>query len=120
MSTPPPAHAMQPDNISGGKPAGQLLSTPIRSRAKHSPRVIHFRLDSMQSLANLIDRRNISSRVSELSPGDAARWGSMSVHQMVCHLNDSYKIGLGEKYASPASGFFERTLLKWLALEMPL
>ncbi len=74
----------------------------------------------MQSLANLLDRRNITGRMSKLSPGDAARWGSMSVHQMVCHLNDSYKIGLGEKYASPASGFFERTLLKRLALDVPL
>jgi hypothetical protein len=74
----------------------------------------------MQSLANLIDRRNISGRMSKLSPGDAARWGSMSVHQMVCHLDDSYKIGLGEKYASPASGFLERTLLKRLALDVPL
>jgi hypothetical protein len=74
----------------------------------------------MQSLTNLIDRRNISARMSELSPDDAARWGSMSVHQMVCHLDDSYKIALGEKYASPASGFFERTLLKRLALDVPL
>ena len=44
----------------------------------------------------------------------------MSAHQMVCHLDDSYKCGLGEKYASPATGFLQRTLLKWLALEMPL
>jgi hypothetical protein len=44
----------------------------------------------------------------------------MSVHQMVCHLDDSYKVGLGEKYASPATGFWQRTLLKWLALEAPL
>jgi hypothetical protein len=74
----------------------------------------------MQSLTNLIDRRNISGRMSELSAADVARWGFMSVHQMVCHLNDSYKIGLGEKYASPASGFLQRTLLKPLALDLPL
>ena len=42
------------------------------------------------------------------------RAGAMSVHQMVCHLNDSYKIGLGEKYASPATGFFsERCSSGW-------
>src|SRR5258708_13717245 len=120
MSTPPPAHAMQPANISGGKPAGQLRSTPIRSPAKCNLPVILFRLNSMKRLSNLADRRNISGRMSELSPGDAARWGSMSVHQMMCHLNDSYKLGLGEKSASPASGFLQRTLLKWLALEAPL
>ena len=74
----------------------------------------------MKSLANLADRQNISLRITALSPDDAARWGTMSAHQMVCHLDDSYKCGLGEKYASPATGYLQRTLLKWLALEMPL
>jgi hypothetical protein len=44
----------------------------------------------------------------------------MSVHQMVCHLNDAYKCALGEKYASPATGFLQRTVLKSLALNSPL
>jgi hypothetical protein len=74
----------------------------------------------VKTLSNLADRQNISSRISVLAPADMARWGFMSVHQMVCHLNDSYKLGLGEKHASPATGYLQRTLLKWLALEMPL
>jgi Protein of unknown function (DUF1569) len=74
----------------------------------------------VKSLANLADRQNISLRITALSPEDAARWGSMSVHQMICHLDDSYKCGLGERYASPATGYLQRTLIKWLALEMPL
>jgi hypothetical protein len=74
----------------------------------------------VKTLSNVIDRQNISSRISALSPGDTAQWGFMSVHQMMCHLDDSYKLGLGEKYAAPATGFFQRTLLKWLALEMPM
>ena len=44
----------------------------------------------------------------------------MSVHEMVCHLDDSYKCGLGERYASPATSFVQRTLVKWLALHMPM
>jgi Protein of unknown function (DUF1569) len=74
----------------------------------------------VKTLSNLADRQNISLRLSALSPDDAARWGSMSAHQMVCHLDDSYKVGLGEKYASQATGYLQRTLVKWLALEMPL
>jgi Protein of unknown function (DUF1569) len=74
----------------------------------------------VKTLSNLADRQNISLRLSALSPDDPARWGSMSAHQMVCHLDDSYKVGLGEKYASPATGYLQRTLVKWLALEMPL
>src|ERR1700687_5338950 len=74
----------------------------------------------MKSLSNLADRQSISLRLSALLPRDGARWGSMSAHQMVCHLDDSYKVGLGEQYASPATGYLRRALLKWLALEMPL
>lgn len=44
----------------------------------------------------------------------------MSVHQMVCHVGDAYKCPLGEKSAAPATGLLQRTLLKWLALDVPL
>jgi hypothetical protein len=44
----------------------------------------------------------------------------MSVHQMVCHLDDSYKCALGEKHASPATGLLQRTLLKSIALNSPM
>jgi Protein of unknown function (DUF1569) len=74
----------------------------------------------VKSLSSPADRQTISHRISALSPDDAARWGSMSVHQMVCHLDDSYKCGLGERYASPATNFVQRTLVKWLALHMPM
>jgi hypothetical protein len=40
----------------------------------------------------------------------------MSAHQMVCHLDDAYKLALGEKHASMATGLLQRTLLKRLAL----
>ena len=39
---------------------------------------------------------------------------------MVCHLNDSFQVGLGEKYASPATSFLARTLMKFAALYLPL
>jgi hypothetical protein len=74
----------------------------------------------VKTLGNLADRENISHRLSALLPDDAARWGSMSAHEMVCHLDDSYKVGLGERYASPATSFVQRTLVKWLALHMPM
>src|SRR6202453_4026968 len=61
-----------------------------------------------------------SASPGELSPEDKGRWGSMSVHQMVCHLDDSYKVPLGEKTASPATGFIQRTVLKWGALKAPI
>jgi Protein of unknown function (DUF1569) len=74
----------------------------------------------MKTLKNLTDRETIALRLAELSPEDHACWGSMSVHQMVCHLDDSYKVPLGEKTASPATGFIKRTVLKWGALKVPI
>jgi hypothetical protein len=44
----------------------------------------------------------------------------MSAHQMICHLADAFRIATGEKAASAASGPFQRTLVKWLALYVPL
>jgi hypothetical protein len=73
-----------------------------------------------KNLGNPGDREEIRSRLAALSPQDAARWGSMSVHQMICHLNDSYKLALGKKTASPATSLMQRTLVKYLALRAPM
>ena len=40
----------------------------------------------------------------------------MTAHQMVCHLNDAFRVGAGEMYASPATNLFQRTVAKWIAL----
>jgi hypothetical protein len=44
----------------------------------------------------------------------------MNAHQMVCHLNDSFRAGTGEAFASPASNLFSRTVMKWVALRTPM
>ena len=44
----------------------------------------------------------------------------MNAHQMVCHLDDAFKLGLGERTASPATGLFQRTIMKWGALYVPM
>lgn len=44
----------------------------------------------------------------------------MSAHQMVCHLADSFRVSLGERSVSSAINPFNRTVLKWLALYLPL
>lgn len=59
-------------------------------------------------------------RLRRLAPDARAKWGRMTAHQMVCHLNDSFRVGMGEKYASPASSFLQRTLVKWIALHTSL
>ena len=74
----------------------------------------------MRTLAAAADRESILRRVALLTQSDARLWGKMSVHQMMCHLCDAYRLPLGEKTASPATGFLQRTVMKWLALQLPL
>ena len=44
----------------------------------------------------------------------------MSAHQMICHLCDSFRMATGEKLVSDASGRMQRTLVKWIALYLPV
>jgi hypothetical protein len=44
----------------------------------------------------------------------------MSAHQMVCHLNDAFRMAIGEQKVSPATGALQRTVIKWIALYAPL
>ncbi|MFZ0980791.1 MAG: DUF1569 domain-containing protein [Candidatus Acidiferrales bacterium] len=74
----------------------------------------------MRTLESKSDCESILARVSALTSSDARLWGKMSAHQMVCHLCDSYKIALGEKSVSMATGFLQRTLIKFLALRAPM
>jgi Protein of unknown function (DUF1569) len=74
----------------------------------------------MRTLESKSDREFIATRISALGSSDRRLWGKMSVHQMVCHLCDSYKLPLGERSVSTATGFLQRTLIKFLALRAPM
>jgi Protein of unknown function (DUF1569) len=74
----------------------------------------------VKTLRQSSDRQEILTRIGTLLPTDQARWGKMSVHQMICHVSDSYLCGLGDKRASSKSGPLQRTLVKWMALMVPL
>jgi hypothetical protein len=73
----------------------------------------------LQTLESKSDRESILARISALTASDGRRWGKMSAHQMVCHLCDSYKVALGEKSVSMATGFLQQTVIKLLALRLP-
>jgi hypothetical protein len=74
----------------------------------------------VKSLQAVVDRDEVLGRISALTARDTRRWGKMTAHEMVCHLSDSYRLALGEKSASPATGFLQRTAMKWFALWVPL
>jgi uncharacterized protein DUF1569 len=74
----------------------------------------------MKTLANGKDRQEILDRLARVRPDSTRKWGKMSAHQMVCHLNDSFHCATGDKYVSPHSNFLLRTLVKWFALHVPI
>jgi hypothetical protein len=74
----------------------------------------------MKTLNNSEDQQEILRRLAQLSAEDHPQWGHMSADQMLCHLRDSYCVALGEKTASPATGFLQRTLAKRIALWIPI
>jgi hypothetical protein len=73
----------------------------------------------MIHLGNPSVRQQILQRIAALKPDARPQWGRMTAHQMVCHLTDSFRVAMGEKYASPATGLLQRFLLKWMALYVP-
>jgi hypothetical protein len=74
----------------------------------------------MRALSSKTDCDGIAKRIAALTAADHRVWGQMSVHQMVCHLCDSYLAALGDKVLRPATGFLQQTALKWIALRLPL
>jgi Protein of unknown function (DUF1569) len=74
----------------------------------------------MKTLANARDRIALLERLATIRPDSARRWGTMSAHEMVCHLGDGFRMVIGHKAVSPATSPLQRTIVKWIALYAPL
>jgi hypothetical protein len=74
----------------------------------------------MKTLARPQDKAAILERLNAVRPESGRRWGRMSAHQMVCHLSDSLRMVSGEKPVSHSAGPLQRTIVKWIALYVPL
>ena len=74
----------------------------------------------MKTLARDDDQPEMHLRMRALRPESVRRWGRMSVHEMVCHLSDSFRMVSEQKQVSHASGPLRRTIVKWIALFLPV
>ena len=72
-----------------------------------------------KSLAQERDKMEILRRLRNLRPDCRRRWGRMSAHQMVCHLEDSFRVLLGRLPVSSAVTPLSRTVIKWAAFHLP-
>jgi len=74
----------------------------------------------MKTFLNVRDRDAVLDRLAKVRSDAQPMWGTMSAHQMICHLSDSLRSALDEKYISPSTSFFKRTIMKPLALWVPI
>jgi hypothetical protein len=74
----------------------------------------------MKTLSSAGDLASIRYRIALVSPADSARWGSMSVGQMLLHLTDAFRCSLGERTIAPFRSLpLPRPVFKWVALRFP-
>lgn len=74
----------------------------------------------MKSLGNESDKNALLDRLRRIRRDSQRRWGKMTAHQMICHLNDSFKSVIGERQVSVRqSNPVTRTLIRWIALYAP-
>jgi hypothetical protein len=73
----------------------------------------------MKTLRNPSDKAEILNRLQSIQPTSERRWGSMSVHSMICHLSDGFRLYMGDRPAKPVPVPAPRLLLKWVALWAP-
>jgi len=60
-------------------------------------------------------------RLALLAADTPRRWGSMTSHEMLCHLSDSFRGMLRERETSPAPAYgVQRQLVRFIALHTPL
>jgi DinB family protein len=73
----------------------------------------------VKTLARAGHLEEIRRRIRLLTPTLEARWGRMSVDQVVCHLADACRMALGEVEVRPWDGG-PRTFRRVIALRVPV
>lgn len=74
----------------------------------------------VKTLARSNDKADILRRLQNLRLDSPRRWGRMTAHQMVCHLADNTRVALGQMSVSVYTPWWARTLVKSIALRVPV
>jgi hypothetical protein len=59
---------------------------------------------------------SLVTRLGKLHPQRPRAWGRMTPNEMLCHLADSFEVALGERAAAPADTWWQRIVLRRIAL----
>jgi hypothetical protein len=60
------------------------------------------------------------ARLAKLHEKRPRAWGRMTAHEMMCHLADSFEVGLGERPAPSRETWLRRTVARRVALHTNL
>ena len=74
----------------------------------------------MKTLLHPADKEEILGRLNTIQPASQRLWGSMSAHNMICHLSDGFRLYMGERPAKAVPVPLPQMLMKWAALWAPL
>jgi hypothetical protein len=73
-----------------------------------------------RSLATQVQVDDLIARLRRLQPDSTRAWGTMTPHEMLCHLADSFLAVLGERPASAVDTWLSRSVVRWIALHTSL
>jgi len=62
---------------------------------------------------------SLRTRLRALQPGSGRRWGTLTAHEMLCHLGDTKAMVTGTRPKFPPSPVRNRPIVKWLTLWLP-
>ena len=74
----------------------------------------------MKTVADPSVLRSLIDRLGALTPQTERRWGSMSAHEMLCHLGDACEMVLRVRPRIKPVAIRRRPLFKWVALWTPI
>jgi len=73
-----------------------------------------------KSFADVANVEAVTRRIASVNPSTPRQWGTLTAHEMFCHLADSFLVSLGEKTASSSETLLSRSVVKWIALHTSL
>jgi uncharacterized protein DUF1569 len=59
-------------------------------------------------------------RLGKVQADSVRMWGTMTPHEMLCHLGDSFSAVMGDRPASTTDTLLSRTVVRWIALHTSL
>ncbi len=65
-------------------------------------------------------RKALLERLRRVTSDRQPLWGTMTAHQMICHLGDQLRVALGDVGSRDRSRPLSRTLVKWVVIHLPM